>query len=570
MGVLRLLLRRARAGLGLLATLLLLTAGTTAVVAGTVGYARAGAIEAGREALSASSEPAESAVSATTRQGADPATQEAVARAAIAGAFSPAPVEVVASELSEPRQVAGRAERLVALSSPSLLPGDPSFRDRVGLVAGRWPEASADGPVEGALPPAFADGLGVGVGDVLTVGDAEVTVVATWQPVDPDDPIWLGDPPVAAAAPGGDGAPVDDAAASAGERDGTGLLIVPPGEGGAAGPVPSFGGDPYLRWTVLPDTERMLPEHLAVLAGGATDLRASMDDPDLVVRGLVVDGDLAPTAARAAEDLAAARALSVVPITVLLLVSIIAVVQITRVQAATRAAEAELLMARGAARRQVLWWTLLEAGGTGLAGTVLGVGLAVGALQTVPSGPSQTGTVLLVGTAAGAAVLVSLVAVNALQVRALDAGRTGDRSGRGREAVPVAALVFVVGAGLLALWQLHLYESPLITTGTGEVGVDLLASAAPALLLASAAALTAAGLGPFARSLERLTAPCTGAVAHLAATQVARRLVVYAAPLALVVLASGTTTIASLYASTAGGLRDDLATLGTGADLRAP
>lgn len=585
MGVLRLLLRRARAGLGLLATLLLLTAGTTAVVAGTVGYSQAGAIEATREALTVNSNPAESAVSATTRQGADPATQEAVARAAIVGAFSPAPVEVVASELSEPRAVAGRTERLVALSSPSLLPGDPRFRDRVSVLAGRWPagpDPAASLPVEGALPAGLADAWGVGPGDVLQVGDAEVTVVGTWQPVDPDDPFWLGDPWVAAQAAeatgdgtGDAGNDTGDAGAGgtgdgAGQPPGTGLLIVAPGEAPAAGAVRAVGGDPYLRWTILPDTDRVLPEHLPVLASGAADLRTSMDDPDLVVRGLVVDGDLAPTAARAAEDLAAARALSVVPITVLLLVSVIAVVQITRVQAATRVTEAELLMARGAARRQVLWWTLLEAGSTGLVGTVLGVGLALVALQTVPSGAAQTETVVLVGTGAGAAVLASLLVVNAVQVRVLDAGRSADRSGRGREAVPVAVLVFVVGAGLLALWQLQLYDSPIITTGTGEVGVDALASAAPALLLASAAALTAAGLGPVARSLERLTAVRTGEVAHLAATHVSRRLVVYAAPLALVVLACGTTTIASLYASTAGGLRDDLATLGTGSDIRAP
>lgn len=58
-------------------------------------------------------------------------------------------------------------------------------------------------------------------------------------------------------------------------------------------------------------------------------------------------------------------------------------------------------------------------------------------------------------------------------------------------------------------------------------------------------------------------------VAHLSATRVSRRLLVYAVPVVLVVLAVGATTLSGLYAGTSSDLRTRLAALGQGADVRA-
>src|SRR5699024_11088324 len=133
-----------------------------------------------------------------------------------------------------------------------------------------------------------------------------------------------------------------------------------------------------------------------------------------------------------------------------------------------------------------------------------------------------------------------------------------DLSGRARAATALATVVLVLGAAALSWWQLRRAGSPLVTRADGTLATDIVAGAAPALLLAAAAVVALALLGPLTRALELATRPSRAATGHLATAQVSRHLSVYAVPVVLTVLAVGATTLAALYAGTSAQLREDL------------
>src|SRR5690606_35133481 len=114
MGPLRLVLKRARAGFGLLLTILALTAAAVAIIAGTLGYSQAAATVAARQALT-DAVPTEAGIRVQTRLADDPAAQDQAARRIIGEAFDPTAVQVQRTLVSEPRPVDGRDERLVVL-----------------------------------------------------------------------------------------------------------------------------------------------------------------------------------------------------------------------------------------------------------------------------------------------------------------------------------------------------------------------------------------------------------------------------------------------------------------------
>ncbi|USQ76507.1 ABC transporter permease [Ornithinimicrobium cryptoxanthini] len=545
MGVIGLIVKRARNGIGLLLTILLLAAGTTAIIAGTLGYSGAAATTAARAALE-DADPTEAGIRVQTRLAADPQAQDAAAEQIIREAFAPTEVHVQRTIRSEPRSADGQSGRVIVMAGPALTPADPDFAERIEIVEGSWPQHS-DSLVQGALHAGAAEQWGVGVGDQLDVSGTVVQITAVWRPVDPEEAFWFGDP---LAAAGSDGSTV-------------GPLVVP------SEATTSFGSTPFVQFTVQPDPERILPADMPRLAAVAGTLGRTLQVPEVDVRGVTVEGDLAPTAEAAARNLATAKALNLVPVTLLLLVSLIAIVQIARLQAQARAAEVELLIARGASSGQVLRWSVIEAVAVAVVSAALGTLAALGVMRVVPAGDLQTELVVRTGLLAGLAVLLALVVVAVLQVRLLAARTAADRSGRTRTVAAFGTVVLTLGAAAFTWWQLNRYGSPLVTNADGSLRTDLVAGAAPAFLLAAAALLSTMVLGPVSRLVETISRRSRGLLTHLTAAQVSRRIVVYAVPVVLTVLAVGATTVAGLYAGTSAQLREDLAALGRGADIRA-
>lgn len=551
MGVIGLAIRRARAGFGLLLTILVLAAGTTAIIAGTLGYSEAAATTAARQSLTDAA-PTEAGIRVQTRLAEDPTAQDAAAEQIIREAFAPTEVLIQRTIVAEPRRIEGVSERLIVMAGPALTTGGEGFADRVTVTEGSWPtaapgDATAGTGVQGALHAGAAELLGVGAGDQLDVAGTLVEVTALWLPVDADAAFWFDSP----------------LAESGVDKDQVGPLVV------AESDAASFGSTPFVQFTVQPDAQKVLPADMPRLAAVAGHLDTALRTPEVEVRGVTVEGDLAPTAEAASSNLATARALNLVPVTLLLLVSLIALVQIARLQAQARAGEVELLIARGASRGQVLAWSILEAVVVAVLAAALGTLAALGVMQLVPAGDLQSALVVRTGVLAGVAVLLALVIVAVLQVRALAARTATDRSGRTRTVAALGTVVLTVGAAAIAWWQLHRYGSPLVTNADGTLRTDLVAGAAPALLLAAAAVLSTMVLGPLGRFVETLSRRSRGLLTHLVSAQVSRRLVVYAVPVVLTVLAVGATTVSGLYAGTSAHLRESLTALGRGADIRA-
>ena len=336
--------RRARSSLVLLATLFALVAVTTGILAFALGNSGALATSAARAAL-ASADPAEAGVRAQTRLAPDADAQDALAREKLTEGFAPAPISVWTTYVSEPRPGTGPdgalKERLILWSGEHLSPD-------VLEVDGQWPAASG----QAALHRDAAATLGLELGDPLTVDDHELTITALWAPADPADPRWFADD---LALRGADGVHL-------------GPLVVDRSV--------LTGGQPFVQWGVVPDAEHISASDLGALAAGAERAKALVEEADVTGRGITTEGNLAPTAARAARELAVAEAFGFVPVSLLLLVAVVGLVQVAGLLAATREKELNLLFARGSSTGQVLGAGIVEAVVVALLGDAVGTGAA--------------------------------------------------------------------------------------------------------------------------------------------------------------------------------------------------
>ncbi|MFC7877988.1 hypothetical protein, partial [Isoptericola sp. NPDC057391] len=261
--------------------------------------------------------------------------------------------------------------------------------------------------------------------------------------------------------------------------------------------------DPFVRWTLTPDVAATDTADLTVLAAGSDALLDTvLADDAVAVRGATVTGDLGERAADAADAAAAASAVALVPMLVLALAGGVAVAQVARLLAATRAGEVHLLVSRGASAAQLTAAAASEAAlvvvGGAAAGAGAGAGAAVLAGQGTPAG-SLAGALVPSAVATAAGALLVLVAVGGLQARAAAALRVADRSGRARRAAAWGTVALVLVAAGVTTWLLRRYGSPLVPTPDGGQ-TDPAAAAAPALVLAAAAVVAVALLGPLSRA----------------------------------------------------------------------
>lgn len=546
-----LLWARARSSATLLLTIVVLAAAMTAIIAGTLGYSAATATQAARDSLTTGS-PQEAAVLAQTRLADDAAAQSAAADEAIAGVFGEAAVLVQRTVRGEPIGVAGSEARVV----PDAGPIYEEAAGAVEVVDGERPGADAVG--EGLLQADAAALLGVGVGDTLTLtrdGEYQVTVTGLWRAVDPEDPRWFADPLVSSGL-------LDPEAGA--DSDLGPLVLSEPG-------LLELGGRPFVRFTVLPDADGVAPADLTVLAAGAEELRSTLQDaPGVNTSGITVEGELAPTTARAALNLQTAAALNLIPLTLLLAVSLIALVQIARLLAQTRARETEVMVARGATVGQFTRWSLLESGVVTAVGAVVGTGLALLVVRAFPAGAESADRIVVSGAVVLVVVLTTLTVVAALRARAITRLAQADRSGRLQAAAALGTILLAFAAAAFTLWQLRRYGSPLVPAeeAGGRPRGDLIAGAAPTMLLLAGAVLAMALLGPATRLLEGTLRRARTMTLPLAAAQVSRRLAVYVVPVVLTVLAVGATTLSGFYAGTSAQLRQTQSELALGTDVR--
>ncbi len=328
--------------------------------------------------------------------------------------------------------------------------------------------------------------------------------------------------------------------------------------------------DGSVTFVVTPDVRRLAPDDLRAYADGAERLRLELRGSDVAVSGITVEGDLARAASTAARNLMVSRALGAIPLSVLALVTVLAVVQVARLLGDSREAQLALLVARGASARQLLALGAAESIVAVSVGAALGTGAALGAMLLVPEGAPHWRTVLGAAASAYAATLAIVLGLLALQVRrVLVPGHAVDRSGRTARAVTGVGLAFVLLAAAVSLWQYLRSGSPLTIGEDGGYSVNLVAGAAPALLLAAAGVVALGLMGPLAALAAVAVRRGRSVAPFLTAMQVARRLGGFAVPVVLTVLATGAATVSAGYSGTSAQLRDDMTALADGAPLRA-
>ncbi|MDO7882228.1 FtsX-like permease family protein [Salinibacterium soli] len=487
----------------------------TGLLAGIPRFLEAASTASARAALE-SADATDAAARAQVRLSSDAAAQSAAMDSVLDPLLEGVDAEVLRSVQSDAVTVAlpdGREAGIRFLA-------DPLAAARIDVAEGAWP---SDGT---ALPEALAAELGLTVGDVLAVGDHELTVSALWEPIDPGAPAWFG---------------TDTEAALLSEADLVALDV-----------------NPFAVWTLLPELDSLDAARVGGLGVAARSWEAAIRaDSELARGGVLYAGGLADTVTTIERAIASARGVSPLPLVVVGVVGAIALAQLTRLLTAVRSAETLLLRARGRSPRSAALAAALESAVIGIPAAALGALLAV---LLVP-GPSALGSALTAIGVVAAAVLIA----TGLSAAAARSARAPGRAALGGY---VAAVVLAAVAAGLGLWRLRLLGSPVIATPDGGTAVDGLAVLAAPLGVLALSLVAAAAL-PLAFSAgERLAARSPRLAPTLIARQLARRPGEFAVPVVLTALAVASAVLASSYSASWADLTERAGELRNGAALR--
>lgn len=535
-----LVLRRARAQLGTLATLAVLIATVAAILAGAVGYTRAASVATVRATLEDAA-PTAAGIQVQTRLADDVGAQDA----ALARLLPEVDLDVtrtLRTEVASAEVAGGRGADDDAEGGT----------EAVRVVLGELPAADAivvtgdrPAPDEVLVPAQTAVEAGLEPGTQLTLRGTVLTVAGTWAPADAEDRDWFADPMVTAGRDASTYGPLLTDAAT----------------------ITGVDPAPFVRWTIYPRVGALTVADLPMLAGALDQLDYALgNDDELAVRGLTVEGSLAQTVSDLELATSTAAAVGLVPVALLAIISLIALVQVVRLLGHTRSREIEILVARGASPRQVTRWGGLELAAVTVAAAAVGTLLAAVAVGRLDGGAAQREVIVVTGVVVAVVGLVTGTLVTALQARSVARRMAADRSGRLQGAAATGTVLLTAAAAVLSAWQLVRHGTVVADGGTTQA--DVLAVVSLGAVLAALAVLALALLGPAARALAGLRARSRGLLGVLAARQVSRRVRAYAVPLVLVVLAAATGTVAASFAGATFTQRDHVAALSTGTDVR--
>jgi len=418
-------------------------------------------------------------------------------------------------------------------------------RSRVKLTAGTWPgSAATTGPTRAqdilpaVIPASAAAALRLSVGQVLTlrdrVSEAKVTfrITGFYRPVNPAATYWA-----------------LDLISPSGVSEQPGFITYGPllvaGSAFGGGRLATGGAT----WLYQLGTTRIAASQLGPLGTRvANTVRALSGKQDL--GGLEAASGLPALLSAVAAKLVVARSLLIVGELELLLLAAAALTLTARTLAVQREEETATMNARGAGRRQLLLLTLSEAllitvlaaaAGAVLGSWLAGVLASSGSLRTaglrvsgIPAGDWLTALAVL--------VLCALVMIWPT-LRVISPGQARAHRAR-RPAVAVAASagadLALVALAVLAGWQLREFSLGGRTSG----GVDPVLALAPAIALAAGTVLPLRLLPLLARLGDRLAARTRRFGGAMTSWELSRRAARQSAPMLLVLLATGTSTLA--------------------------
>ncbi|MER5540131.1 FtsX-like permease family protein [Streptomyces mirabilis] len=568
------LLLRVRAHRVLLGAALLAVLLTTSVLAALAAFSASVGDAALRQNLSGPAATSASLViSADVPRGREEAAQDAAVRGA-RRTFAGLAVTVRTLRGSgpyalprSPQGTDGRTEQ------PDLTHFAALDRSRIRLVSGTLPgpaPAARTAPVPVALPEVAADRLKVRPGARIALtdrlGGAPLTVRVTgvYRAADSADPYWQLD------TLGGHGVRTVDFTTY-------GPLLADPSVLASRTSAGTTG------WVATADYRSLTTDGIDALREAAAREPEALGRNPAFGAGATVRTALPAVLDRTGRALLVSRSTLMIVSVQLVLLSGYALLLVARLLDTERAGETDLLKARGASRRRITGLAALEA-------LLLAVPAAVGA--ALVSGPlvrllarwsslDRTGVrlgdapVLQVWLVA-AAVAVCCAAEVVAPALAATAG--APRLRRVRAAAGAAPVRAGADVGLLliaavAYWQLDRQTGSsgggaLSRDRAGDLGIDPLLVAAPALALLAGTVLTLRLLPLGARLAERRAASGRGLPAALAGWQFSRRPLRGAGPVLLLVLAVTTGMLAIGQSASWQRSQGDQADFGTGASVR--
>lgn len=325
----------------------------------------------------------------------------------------------------------------------------------------------------------------------------------------------------------------------------------------------SHASEASVTWTIRPDAKRVEPSDLTNIAHGyktvddAVTNSAAADSPDARLSGRG-----AATIAAMRGSVAAVQAVLPIPVIVLGLAGLIALVLCSLLLSAARENETRLLRARGGTVAGLVRADARESLIAAIVTTLVGTGAAQALVFVLAGPPAGLLEVLLppVGTIV-AAVVVS--AINAAIAGRSATGAPRPSSGRARTAFSLSFTVLLIAVAAIAVWRFLQYGTP-----TPGAPVDFAAILAPAALLCATAMVGLVLLTPLAGRAEAASGRTPWLRTALPVRQIHRNLGLSAGPVALIILAIGTTGLASSYSATWSRFLDDSTHLTTGSDIR--
>ncbi|MEV8452080.1 ABC transporter permease [Streptomyces sp. NPDC052095] len=465
----------------------------------------------------------------------------AVARKAAGAAFDGLPVTVRTLESS------GAYALPDTLRAPRLRSGDPDLthfaaldRSRVRITSGRAPapDGGADGgPVEAALPVPAAKALKLEPGARFTVTDRltdkplRVLVTGVYEAADPADPYWQLD--------------------ELGGRGVRRLAFTTYGPLLTGANVPRSGrvSAGTMSWLATADFRTVTTDRIDGLRAAASAAPKRVINAPEFKSGGTARTSLPQVLEQIDRALLVSRSTLMIVAVQLVLLAGYALLLVARLLSSERAGETRLLRARGGSRGRITALAAVEA---------LLLALPAALVAPLLAGPltrllADRGALARIGVrievgATGAVWLVSvgvaLACALAVVAPALSAG-AGDRPAGRAAALPgplrAGADIALLAIAGVAYWQLDRRASEvggaLSGDRRGDLGIDPLLVAAPALLLLAGTVLTLRLLPPAARLAERAAAGGRGLIAALSGWQFSRRPLRGAGPVLLLVLA---------------------------------
>jgi hypothetical protein len=309
-------------------------------------------------------------------------------------------------------------------------------------------------------------------------------------------------------------------------------------------------GDPgtdgeRVAWRLTPTAEALDVDGVQRLARGLARVPEAIRESDAAEGGIVASGGLADIAADVALGVAAAAAITPVPIVILGVLAWFAVLQLARLLGTSRGREARVLTARGLSTRQDVGLAALEAGAIVGAGAVVGVAVASGVVAATWGAPSVA-ALASTWPFIAAAILVFGVTLVVAQLRgARTAAGAASIAGRiARAASPGAAVLLVLLAGVL-VWQAG--ELP---PGARDSWAAAVTALAPTLGVAAVAVLAVMLFAPLSALVARAAGSRPRVTPSYPARQVARRVRAFSVAVALVAIAMAGAVLAGAYGAT--------------------